>query len=192
MSNYDIHEMMDRAHFAEIREQRLRIEVDRLEAENARLAIDISEITKAAEVWLRRRNEIASQRDRLAAALREIAKGNARDGGPADPAEFARAALAGTAEPAKPDGAEVRWVLDGKVYARPSVTDLLTEAEHDLEGQGEVGFYSNDARIQSGTGFARVRELLAGTADLGKSPESQSGYDSPKFVKSAVQSEVKP
>ena len=70
MSNYDIHEMMDRAHFAEIREQRLRIEVDRLEAENARLAIDISEITKAAEVWLRRRNEIASQRDRLAAALR--------------------------------------------------------------------------------------------------------------------------
>ena len=65
MSNYDIHEMMDRAHFAEIREQRLRIEVDRLEAENARLAIDISEITKAAEVWLRRRNEIASQRDRL-------------------------------------------------------------------------------------------------------------------------------
>ena len=68
--NIDIHEMMDRAHFAEIREQRLRIEVDRLEAENARLAIDISEITKAAEVWLRRRNEIASQRDRLAAALR--------------------------------------------------------------------------------------------------------------------------
>ena len=50
--------------------ERLRIEVDRLEAENARLAIDISEITKAAEVWLRRRNEIASQRDRLAAALR--------------------------------------------------------------------------------------------------------------------------
>ena len=70
MSNYDIHEMMDRAHFAEIREARLRIEVDRLKAENARLAIDISEITKAAEVWLRRRNEIASQRDRLAAALR--------------------------------------------------------------------------------------------------------------------------
>ena len=43
---------------------------DALKAENARLAIDISEITKAAEVWLRRRNEIASQRDRLAAALR--------------------------------------------------------------------------------------------------------------------------
>ena len=41
-----------------------------LKADNARLAIDISEITKAAEVWLRRRNEIASQRDRLAAALR--------------------------------------------------------------------------------------------------------------------------
>ena len=38
MSNYDIHEMMDRAHFAEIREQRLRIEVDRLKAENAGLA----------------------------------------------------------------------------------------------------------------------------------------------------------
>ena len=40
-------------------------ECERLREENARLAIDISEITKAAEVWLRRRNEIASQRDRL-------------------------------------------------------------------------------------------------------------------------------
>ena len=73
------------------------------------------------------------------------------------------AALAGTTEPAKPESAEVRWVLDGKVYARPSVTDLLTEAEHNLEEQGEVGFYSNDSRIQSGTGFARVRELLSTT-----------------------------
>ena len=37
MSDDDIHEMMDRARFAEIREQRLRIEVDRLKAENERL-----------------------------------------------------------------------------------------------------------------------------------------------------------
>ena len=47
MSNYDIHEMMDRAHFAEIREQRLRIEVDRLEAENARLRADAERF-----IWL--------------------------------------------------------------------------------------------------------------------------------------------
>ena len=32
---------------------------------------------------------------------------------------------------------------------------------------------------------AQRDNLEAGTADLGKSPESQSGYDSPKFVKSA-------
>ena len=37
MTDDDIHDMMDRAHYAEIREQRLRIEVDRLKAENERL-----------------------------------------------------------------------------------------------------------------------------------------------------------
>ena len=40
MNDDDIHKMMDRAHYAEIREQRLRIEVDRLKAENERLRRD--------------------------------------------------------------------------------------------------------------------------------------------------------
>ena len=40
MIDDDIHKMMDRAHYAEIREQRLRVEVDRLKAENERLRRD--------------------------------------------------------------------------------------------------------------------------------------------------------
>ena len=51
MSDDDIHDMMGRAHYAEIREARLRIEVDRLKAENERL----SEVA-AAEMKLREGN----------------------------------------------------------------------------------------------------------------------------------------
>ena len=52
--------------------QKLEAERDTLKAENERLASDTSEIRKAGYFWLRSRNEMASQRDRLAEALREI------------------------------------------------------------------------------------------------------------------------
>jgi hypothetical protein len=52
MSDDDIRDMMDRAH-AEIREERLRIEVDRLEAENARLAAALRSISMGAKRYWR-------------------------------------------------------------------------------------------------------------------------------------------
>ena len=85
----------------------------------------------------------------------------------------------------KLEGAEVRWVLDGKVYARPSVTDLLVEADEALKKPGEMEAYRHDARIQVGVGFARVRDLLAGTADYEPAREAmKGGADGTAVVKS--------
>ena len=80
----------------ELRECVQASDFDRLTAENKRLKDEADSWCAACEDWKETAGVRSDQRDRLAAALREIAKGKARDGGPADPAAFARAALAGT------------------------------------------------------------------------------------------------
>ena len=65
MTDDDIHKMMDRAHYAEIREARLRIEIDRLVTENTALTCE-------RDLWKDSARQFKADSDRLTAENRRV------------------------------------------------------------------------------------------------------------------------
>jgi 50S ribosomal subunit-associated GTPase HflX len=72
MSDDDIHDMMDRAHYAEIREARLRIELDRLKAESARLNGVVESLLTERRRTDGQRLKLMAENERLRKALQEL------------------------------------------------------------------------------------------------------------------------
>jgi hypothetical protein len=156
MSDDDIHDMMDRAHWAEIREHRLRIEVDRLKADNERLTRERDEVFRMNrcesgpdECY----DNLVKLHEEIACADLEAAQRDLRLCRGEDTAEKYRAAMA-EIETLRADAFRYRWICRFPEDADYSLTHALNRCD----GTGD------------GPSF---RDLLSTAIDAALSPQEQ-------------------